>query len=224
MEVFPTPFGIHTYEGRRVLIQRGQPRSLDLVSLEPCPVPLIPVTPSVRCPHHLILMGDPVHMPEWVGEFVDNPVVDLFLPKPRAAGQQNAFWIKDGSFRSLGFLRILAQLCGMQDTEFSFASPNTFRDFEARLRTSNFTPLVLQFSNEYRAAEVQKLVSFSQQNYRPLICLAPASTPCPQGAVDLTKEMQEAMKFPATLSLCKQIGITYLLATSLNPGQEDAEI
>lgn len=133
-------------------------------------------------------------------EFLNNQLVDFFLPKPNLNGlaPQRVF-IKNKSMEPFPILKKLSQLCSLNQMATQLYNDVSEHVYQNELKLTNLGPLSLISAGVNDSGMVFELFEYAHFCHRNLVIAGHEFIPTPQGVRDLTDSYNHAVELLAEM-------------------------
>lgn len=181
-------FGVHIWRSQPYLFQENRSQGINILFPEGEKSRDAVIT-KAKCPHQLEL-GKPQTQVDLPKGFLDNPIVDFFLPKPQLEiGQLPEIKIiRNDSLSVFPTLRKLSYIGGANDHAVQMWTPN-LSNVQRLLTASNLVPLALTCVKLEHSQHVSNAVDFALTQSRKLLLCVGEHFPISSSFEDLTEPL-----------------------------------
>jgi hypothetical protein len=181
-------YGVFAINSLSYLFQTADNRGWDCLGQgmeAPVRMELPAETTRLPIPHQFDLSSHPSNdqLPE---EFLNNPVVDLYLPKPVLIGPPKIAYIKSRSMEAYPYLKKLSDLSCLMPTSTRVFEKDGVERYAKELQLTNIGPLTIVGVPIVDSAPIYRLTELAMIFKRHLVITGHPDIPMPKDARDYT--------------------------------------
>lgn len=194
-------YGVHLSGGIPFLHQSSKGLGVDCLGqnqTSPLILDLPPHLKRLNEPHQIDL-NPPAVEEELPDDFLNNQLVDLYLPKPNLETAPQVAFIRNKTMEPFPILKKMAELCSLNMVATVIFEQGMEDQYRNQLRLTNLGPLTLIGVSVKSSMPVYNLTEFAKISYRNLIISGHQDIPIPKDAVDYTDSYNALAAMVASL-------------------------